>query len=421
MTSLLLRGGRVLMPDGQHYVDVLVAGGVVTAVGTDLSGTHIVDCEGAWVGPGFVDLHTHLREPGQEHKETIESGSAAAAAGGYTAVLAMPNTSPAIDSQARAEWVLARGREVGLVEVGVAGAVTRKRAGRELADLDGMLEAGVRWFTDDGDSVATSGLLRTALRCIGDAGGVISEHAEDASLTAGAVMHEGEVSELLGLPGMPAVAETLIVARDIQLAEETGGAVHIQHLSTAGSVALVAAAKQRGLQVTAEVTPHHLTFDHTELKSRDPRFKMKPPLRTEADVAAVRAGVRDGTIDIVATDHAPHSPEETIEAGLEQGAFGIIGLETAAAAVNTALALDAPTFFERMSVAPARLGGFADHGRPIEVGRAANITVFDPGAEWVPTEFRSRSTNSPFIGRPLRGRVRATVFDGRLTFTAGGQ
>jgi dihydroorotase len=420
MSSLLLRGGSVLTPAGQRQADVLVVDGVVEAVGAGVAAADVIECEGAWVGPGFVDLHTHLREPGQEHKETIESGSTAAAAGGYTAVLAMPNTAPAIDTRERAEWVLARGRDVGLVEVGVAGAVTRDRAGRELADLDGMLEAGIRWFSDDGDSVATAGLLRTALMRVADHGGVVSEHAEDASLTVDAVMHEGEVSALLGLRGMPAVAETLIIARDVELAEETGGAVHIQHLSTAGSVALVRAAKHRGLRVTAEATPHHLTFDHTELKARDPRFKMKPPLRSGEDVAALRAAVRDGTVDIIATDHAPHSAEETIGAGFEMGAFGVIGLETSAAAVNSVLGFGAATLFARMSLTPARLGGFADQGRLIEPGITANLTVFDPHAEWVPSEFRSRSQNSPFIGRPLRGRVRATIFRGSVTFRGEG-
>ena len=229
-------------------------------------------------------------------------------------------------------------------------------------------------------------------------------------------MHDGEVSELMGLPGMPAIAETLIIARDVLLAEETGQAVHLQHVSTAGSIALLEAAKERGVRVTAEATPHHLTFDHSELKARDPRFKMKPPLRTPHDVAAVREAVRAGTIDVIATDHAPHAVSETVEAGLEAGAFGIIGLETAAAAVHTVVPMDGATFFDRMSISPARLGGFVDHGHPIEAGAAANLVVFDPEAEWVPARFRSLSRNSPFVGRPLRGRVRATIRAGAVTF-----
>ena len=413
--SLVLHGGEVLTQDGLTRTDVLVQGGEVRALGTDLVGDDSLDCTGAWIGPGFVDLHTHLREPGQEHKETIATGSAAAAAGGYTAVLAMPNTSPAIDTADRVEWVRARGAEAGLVEVAVAGAVTKGRQGEELADIEGMLAAGVRWFTDDGDTVRTSLLLREALVRLRPVGGVISEHAEDPALTQGAVMHAGETAELLGLAGMPAVAETIIIARDLLLAEELDATVHMQHVSTARSVELIAAARERGIRVTAEATPHHLTFDHTELKARDPRFKMKPPLRTGDDVEAVRAAVRAGVIDVVATDHAPHTVAETTDAGLEQGAFGVIGLETAAAATNTVLSLDPESFFDRLSIAPARLGGFATQGQRLQPGSAANLVVFDPAREWLPTEFRSRSQNSPFIGRPLRGRVLASLYRGEIT------
>ena len=234
-------------------------------------------------------------------------------------------------------------------------------------------------------------------------------------------MHDGEVAKMLGVAGMPVMAETLIIARDVMVVAETGGAVHIQHVSTAAAVELIAGAKQQGLSVTAEATPHHLTFDHTELKSRDPRFKMKPPLRTESDVAAVRAAVAEGIIDIVATDHAPHAPSETVEAGLEAGAFGIIGLETAAAAVHTALDLPPEVFFDRMAITPARLGGFSSHGRALAPDSPANLVVFDPAAAWVPGEFRSRSRNSPFVGRPLRGRVKATVHQGDMTFVREGQ
>lgn len=417
--SVLLAGGDVLTDTGWQRTDVLVQSGHVAAIGPGLAGDRTIDCSGCWVGPGFVDLHTHLREPGQEHKEDLESGAAAAAAGGYTAVLAMPNTSPAIDTAARAEWVMRRGRGISLVEIGVAGAVTEDRAGLALADLEGMLAAGVRWFTDDGDSVRTAGLLRDALLILRGRGAIISEHAEDASLTAGAVMHDGEVARLLGVAGMPPLAETLIIARDLMVARATGGAVHMQHVSTEAAVQLIADAKAEGLAVTAEATPHHLTFDHTELKARDPRFKMKPPLRTPADVAAVRAAVVAGIIDIVATDHAPHARHETVEAGLEAGAFGVIGLETAAAAVNTTLNLAPEIFFDRMAMAPARLGGFAGHGRPVAAGEAANLVVFDPAMEWVPHEFRSRSANSPFVGRPLRGRARATVHQGTVTYQLG--
>lgn len=417
--SLFLRGGTVLTPDGPRKTGVLIRDGRVAALGDELPGDETIECAGAWIGPGFVDLHTHLREPGQEHKETIATGSKAAAAGGYTAVLAMPNTTPALDSAVRVGAVLDRGRDVGLVEVGVAGAVTQDRAGEQLADLDEMLELGVRWFTDDGDSVRTAGLMRAALNIIAPHGGVLSEHAEDATLTKGGIMHAGEVADLLGLPAMPAVAEELIVARDLLLAAEVGGSVHVQHVSTAATVELIAAAKDRGLGITAEATPHHLTFDHSELKSRDPHFKMKPPLRTPADVAAVGEAVRMGIIDVVATDHAPHTVEETTGAGLEASAFGIIGLETAAAAVNTALAMDMTTLFDRMSVTPARLGGFGRHGRLITPGIPANLVVFDPHRNWIPTRFHSKSRNSPFIGRPLTGQVLGTVYEGSFTYRVG--
>ncbi|NNC93056.1 MAG: dihydroorotase [Acidimicrobiia bacterium] len=400
--------------------DVVLRGDRVAAIGPGLTAETIVDCTGCWVGPGFVDLHTHLREPGQVHKEDMESGAAAAAAGGYTAILAMPNTSPAVDTRRRAEWGLARGAEIPTVEIGVVGAVTEGRAGERLADIEGMLDAGIRWFSDDGDSVSTAGLLRAALELVRPHGGVVSEHAEDASLTAGAIMHDGAVARMLGVAGMPELAETLIVARDLMVAADTGGAVHIQHVSSEASVELIAGAKQQGLAVTAEATPHHLTFDHTELKSRDPRFKMKPPLRSESDVAAIRTALAEGIIDVVATDHAPHARSETVEAGLEGGAFGIIGLETAAAAVHTALDLPPEIFFDRMAISPARLGGFSEHGRLVSEGSPANLVVFDPAEGWIPEEFRSRSSNSPFLGRPLRGRVRATVHRGDVTFVREG-
>jgi len=414
--SLLLSGGEVLTDTGLRRTDVLVRSGRIVDLGSGLVADITIDCSGCWVGPGFVDLHTHLREPGQVHKEDMESGAAAAAAGGYTAILAMPNTSPAIDTAARAEWAIRRGRDIPTVEIGVAGAVTKGREGLALADLRGMMAAGVRWFTDDGDSIRTAGLLRAALQLLGGHDAVISEHAEDASLTAGAVMHDGEVARLLGVAGMPAVAESLIIARDLMVARETGGAIHMQHVSTEAAVELIAAAKREGLTVTAEATPHHLTFDHTELKNRDPRFKMKPPLRTKADVGAVRAAVAAGIIDIVASDHAPHTRQETVEAGLEAGAFGVIGLETAAAAVNTAIDPAPEMLFDRMAITPARLGGFEEHGRLVATGSVANLVVFDPAREWTPGEFRSRSANSPFIGRPMRGRVRATVYEGSVTF-----
>ena len=412
--SLVLRGGLVLGVSGQEQADVLIEDGVVAAIGPELAGSTILSCEGCWVGPGFVDLHTHLREPGQEWKEDVASGSAAAAAGGYTAIMAMPNTDPAIDSVAVAELVHSLGEKAGLVEVRAAGAITEGRRGGRLADLEGMLAAGVSWFTDDGDAVADPSLVRNALQVLSQKGGVLAEHAEEASLTAGAHMHEGSVSSLLGVKGMPASAESVIVARDILIAEDTGARLHIQHLSTEAAVELVAAARSRGVRITAEVTPHHLALDHTELKEHASRFKMKPPLRRQEDVEAVRAGLRDGTIDAVATDHAPHSPPEA-NRPLEDATFGVIGLETAAAVVNTTVGLEPREFFDRLSVTPARMGGFIRHGHWVEKGLPANLVVFDPKQQWVPGSFVSRSSNSPFVGRPLRGRVRFTVYEGEVT------
>ena len=417
--SVILSDGLVLTPDGPQILDVLVEDGLVVRVAPQISGEPRLDCSGCWVGPGFVDLHTHLREPGQEHKEDMASGAAAGAAGGYTALMAMPNTSPAIDTEERARSAIARSRQIDALEIAVSGAVTAGRAGQELAGLEGMLAAGVRWFTDDGDSVASGDLLRAALKQLHPFGAIVSEHAEDPEQTVGGVMHQGEVAELLGVAGMPASAEAAVIIRDLEVMRRTEGRVHMQHVSTAEGVGLISRAKAEGLALTAEVTPHHLAFDHTELKARDPRFKMKPPLREPGDVQAVREGLRSGVIDIVATDHAPHSPEETEQAGLEGGAFGVIGLETAAAVVLTATELDMATFFHRLSISPARIGRFADHGRRVAVGSPANLVVFDSTATWIPQTFQSRSRNSPFLGRPLRGRVLATLFRGELTYEAG--
>ena len=419
---VVLAGGLVLGPDGPVAGDVAVSGGTIIEIGSSLEvgpATEVVDCTGCWIGPGFVDLHTHLREPGQTWKEDVATGSAAAAAGGYTALLAMANTTPALDTPALVEEVERRGADVGLVEIKAAGTVTRGRAGESLADLEALASAGVRWFSDDGDSVPTAEMLREAMVRLVPFGGVISEHAEDAALTVDAHMHEGEVSRLLSITGMPGEAETRVVARDIALAGETGGRVHIQHVSTAATVELVSAAKGQEAPITAEVTPHHLTFDHTDLKDLDSRFKMKPPLRTAEDVAAVRDALASGVIDVVATDHAPHAAHEDMDAPFREAAFGVIGLETAAAAVNTAVSLTPAEFFDRMSVAPARLGGFSDHGRWPAPGAPANLVVFDPDARWVPRRFLSKSANSPFLGRPLVGQVRATVYRGSVTFAAG--
>ncbi len=422
MSELLIKGGVVLRADGPVETDVLVRGGQVAEIGAGIEApdAEVLDAAGCWVGPGFVDIHTHLREPGQEHKEDIASGSAAAAAGGYTAVVAMPNTEPAIDAGHLARYVADRGREVGLVEVVPAGTISEGRRGEKLSHLDELWTAGVRLFTDDGDTVADAGLLRRAMEYVAQLGGVISQHAIDPGLAAGGHMNEGLVSSRMGMMGVPALAEEVVIARDLALVRLTGVRYHVQHVSTAGAVALIAAAKAEGLPVTAEVTPHHLTFTDVEVRSMNPVFKMMPPLRTGADVAALRQAVASGVIDCVATDHAPHAAHEK-DTTFEDAPSGVTGLEWAAAAVNTAVGLDIERFFDRMSAAPAQIAGITDrHGRPVEVGMAANLVVFDPATEAVATTTRSQATNSPYLGRSWKGVVRATVYQGVLTHSLVG-
>jgi dihydroorotase len=411
MNDMVLQGGLVLTPSGARVADVAISEGKVVAVGEGLEGEQVLHCRGAWVGPGFVDLHTHLREPGQEWKEDIDSGSAAAAAGGYTAVVAMPNTDPPIDSGHLARYVTDRGRGVGLVEVASAGCVTMSRSGERLAHLDELWDAGVRMFSDDGDVVADAGLMRRALEYAGQRGGVIAQHAVDAGLAAGGYMNEGPVSSLLGMYAIPGAAEDIVIARDLALVELTGARYHVQHVATARGVELIAAAKERGLPVTAEVTPHHLAFDDTAVAGTDPAFKMMPPLRSTVDVAAIREGLRAGVIDVVATDHAPHASHEK-DVPFEEAPFGVIGLEWAGAVVNEMLDLDPVTFFERMSVAPAAIAGFANQGRWVEPGAPASLAVFDPAEVWVASTAVSRSQNAPYLDRSMRGSVRFTVFGG---------
>jgi dihydroorotase len=418
--ELIISGGSVLTPDGMATVDVHVRDGIVAAVGSGLGsgagdGIEIVDATGCLVGPGFVDLHTHLREPGHEHKEDIASGSAAAAAGGYTAVVAMPNTEPAIDSGHLARFVTDRGRTAGKVEVVTAGSLTEGRRGERLSHFDELWDAGVRLFTDDGDTVADAGLLRRAMEYVGQLGGVVAQHAIDPGLARGGQMHEGTVSSLLGMQAVPGIAEDIVVARDLALVRLTGVRYHLQHVSTAGAVALVAAAKGEGLPVTAEVTPHHLVFDHGDVAGTDPVYKMMPPLRTEADVAALRTALASGVIDAVATDHAPHAAHEK-DVPFEEAPPGVTGLEWAAAAVTTALRLDPERFFAVMSLAPAQIAGLgATQGRPVEVGAPANLVVFDPSGEQVADRTLSKSVNSPYLGRSWTGIVRLTVFGGAVT------
>ena len=423
---LVFTGGRVIDPAaGEDAVrDVVVADGVLAGPGA-AEGAERIDASGLVIAPGLVDLHTHLREPGDEHKETVATGTRAAAVGGYTAVAAMANTSPVADNAAVVQAVRDLATAAGLCDVFPVGAVTRGRSGELLADLGEMAAAGVRMFSDDGSSVPTARLLRNAmtyLRAFGD-DLVIAEHAEDASLVEGGHMHEGMRSASLGLAGRPAEAEEIIVARDLALARATGCRLHLCHLSSARAVELVRRAKAEGVRVTAEVTPHHLTFTDEDLATYDANLKMNPPLRTAEDRAALLEGLVDGTIDVIATDHAPHAVEEK-ESEFDAAPPGTIGLETALPAVIAEVVgpghASLARAIEAMSTAPARILGAADHGGPLEPGRPANLVVFDPDAERVvEAPFSSKARNSAFLGRRVRGSVVYTVLRGALVVAAG--
>ncbi len=419
--TLVVRGGRVVDATGERRADVLVQGGRVAALARTIeppAGAAVLDAAGCVVAPGLVDLHTHLRQPGFEQAETIETGSRGAALGGYTTVVAMPNTEPAIDRAAVVQEVL--GLAAGaLCDVRPAGAITKGRRGEELAPMAEMAALGVRLFTDDGRGVQDPRLMRRALEYATALRVTLAQHCEDERLAAGGQMHEGEWSSRLGLPGAPAEAEELMVARDIALARLTGGRVHFQHLSTAGSVALVRGAKAGGrLAVTAEATPHHLSLTDALVASYDPVFKVNPPLRPAADVAAVRAGLADGAVDAIATDHAPHAQEDK-EQPFDQAPPGMLGLETALAVALTELDLPIERVLALMSWQPARIAG-VDAG-PVVEGRLADLCVVDPAAVWVVEAERmaSRSRNTPFAGRKLTGRVRHTVFRGEAVVIDG--
>jgi dihydroorotase len=422
-----ITGGTLVGPDGEQRGDLLIEDGVITALGSECApprGARVVDASGCLVGPALVDLHTHLREPGGERAETVETGARAAAAGGYSAVVAMPNTTPAIDCASVVRDVLELGRHA-VVEVAVAGAVTVGRAGEQLAPLGEMAALGVALFTDDGRGVQHAGLMRRALEYAGDLGVTLAEHCEDEELSAGGHMHEGEWSSRLGIPAQPGLAEEEMLARDLRLVRLTGSPMHFLHLSTATSIALIAAAKAEGLPVTAEVTPHHLCLTDAEVASFDARFKVNPPLRTEHDVDAVRAGVASGAIDAIATDHAPHPAEEK-DAPFEEAPFGMIGLETALCAAYGALVAGGPrispsALWGAMSTRPARIAHLAGHGGPLVPGAPAHLVVFDPDQRVLvdPSHGASRSANSPFAGRTLTGAVRATIVGGRLLVDGG--
>jgi dihydroorotase len=416
VSRIVIRNGTVIDQTGQRSADVAIDGGRIVEVGSTVTMTDALhlDATGCIVSPGFVDLHVHLREPGREEAETIETGSRAAALGGFTAVVAMPNTDPPHDTLATVEFVRAQGRRAGLCEVAPAGCITVGRAGLQLAPLGELSQAGVVLFTDDGNGVQDAALMRRALEYAGPLGITLAQHCEVASLTAGAVMHEGSCCGHLGLPGWPALAEELMVHRDIELVRLTGSPVHLLHLSTARSVALVRAAKADGLPVTAEAAPHHFTLTDELLATFDAVYKVNPPLRTLDDVATIKAGLADGTIDAIATDHAPHPPE-TKEAPLDQAPPGMLGLETALALAISELDMPLADLVAALSWKPARIAGLHErHGRPVAAGEPANLTVFDPAATWtvVPSALASKSRNTPYAGRELRGKVRHTIFDG---------
>jgi len=413
--TIVIKGGRVVDATGERDADVVTADGRIAAVGADLDGDRSLDAGGCVVAPGLVDLHAHLRQPGHEEAETIESGSRCAALGGFTAVVAMPNTTPAIDSAAVVREVQELGRNA-LCAVHPAGAITVGRAGAQLAPLAEMADLGVRLFTDDGTGVQDDLLMRRAMEyCVGlPQPVVLAQHCENTALAAGGHMHEGEWSSRLGIAGQPHEAEEAMVARDIALARLTGARIHMQHMSTAGSVALIAEARASGLAVSAEATPHHMLLTHAECATFDPVFKVNPPLRTEADVAAVCAGVVEDTLDVIATDHAPH-PADAKDEPFDLAPPGMLGLEFALGVALSVLDLPIAKVLARLSWRPAAIVGMSDtQGGPVEVGRPANLCVIDPFATWTVEAGRtaSRSRNVPYVGRTLKGQVRHTIYQG---------
>jgi dihydroorotase len=427
VTTLAIRGGRVIDPaNGVDTVaDVLIADGHISAVGPNAGkdACETIDAGGLVVCPGFVDIHTHLREPGFEHKETIATGTLAAARGGFTTVCAMPNTEPPIDSAGMIEFILRTTSQQGVVRVLPLACVTRGRAGKELADLAELAQAGAVAFSDDGAPVADAHLMRRALEYADMLGAPIIDHCEDPALTADGVMHEGWVSTRLGLLGVPAAAEETMVARDIALAEATGSHVHIAHVSTAGSVEMIRQAKARGVPVTAEVTPHHLTLTHDAIVGTgeapgglayDTNAKVNPPLRTPADVSACVNALRDGTIDCIATDHAPHAIQDKL-CEFDAAAFGISGLETALALVLSTLPLEEA--IRALTIGPVRtlrLDRRLEGIGTLSPGAPGDLAIIDPEEEWTvePETFASKGKNTPLAGHPLRGRVIATVYGG---------
>jgi dihydroorotase len=424
MSDLLIRGGRVIDPsrgtDG--VADLLIRNGRIEAVGRnipDQPGAHLIDATGRVVAPGLVDLHVHFREPGFEHAETIASGALSAAAGGFTAVCAMPNTDPVTDSQATVGFVVRQSIRAGKARVYPIGAVSLGQKGEQLTEFGEMVQAGAVAVSDDGKPVVSSHLMRTALEYARTFGIPVADHCEEPTLAAGGAMHEGLVSTRLGLQGIPAAAEEIMVARDILLAELTGGHVHLCHMSTRGSVELIRRAKEKGLRVTAEACPHHFTLTHEACEGYNTNAKMNPPLREPEDREAIRQGLRDGTIDVICTDHAPHHYDAK-EREFDDAPNGIIGLETALGLALTELVetglLRLSDLVNRMSCMPARI--FNLPGGTLAPGAPADVVVVDPAAAWTvrPEEFFSKSRNTPFGGRRLKGRADTTIVRGQVVF-----
>jgi dihydroorotase len=421
MNTLRITNGRVIDPSQNldQVTDLWIRGEHIFALGPrpDLQATRTIDAAGKIVCPGLIDMHVHLREPGREEDETIATGTAAALAGGVTSVACMPNTEPALDSQAAAEFVYLQAERAGNANVFPVGAITKGRQGAELAEIGGLVEGGAVAFTDDGSPVVSAEIMRRALEYCRMFDKAVLSHSEDLELTRGGVMNEGFESMRLGLRGMPAAAEEIMVYRDIALAELTGGRLHILHVSTAGSVELIRRARQRGVQVTGEACPHHFTLTDRCLRGFDSNFKMAPPLRTEADVRAVIEGLKDGTLAVIATDHAPHAPEKKMRE-LDQAPNGIIGLETLIPTCVVSLIepghLTWPQLIEKLTINPARVLGI-DRGT-LRPGADADVTVIDPAVEWTidPSQFRSKSRNCPFAGWKVRGRAQTVIVSGEV-------